>query len=233
MFKTKIKSAKERLLEEKLYELVYGEIDEGVMREGLWAKALVKAYGDSAAAKAIYIELRVQSCLDEMTVFKEIEKKGKVAILDEEVQQRKLKEQIEHSELQRLRDLEKFLGRHYNPTSKAAIKANSSSNDNCPNVVNCKYLEEYVVNRHKVVFYADVPIVRGQYIATYKFVSAAYQCKNLPAKYYIAADETNNLCNIYGIDGQGNATLYSQEGGNLDFLSFIQLSKTFFRNSLT
>ena len=41
------------------------EIDQDIRRPGLWAKAIAKAEGDEANARAIYIELRAQSILDE------------------------------------------------------------------------------------------------------------------------------------------------------------------------
>ena len=61
----KLNSAKSRLLEEKLYELVSKEIESGQKRAGLWAKAIAISDGDEEKTKAEYIKLRVQSVKDE------------------------------------------------------------------------------------------------------------------------------------------------------------------------
>lgn len=63
--------AKQRLQEEELYGIAYAEIANNEMKHGVWAKALVQAKGDDAKARAIYIELRLQSILDEMAVAQE------------------------------------------------------------------------------------------------------------------------------------------------------------------
>lgn len=58
-------TAEERLLEEKLYALVLQEIESGIRRDGLWAKALSDCNFDEQMTKALYIKLRVQSIKDE------------------------------------------------------------------------------------------------------------------------------------------------------------------------
>lgn len=57
-----------RKTEEQLLANVVKEIEAGVRRDGLWAKALVSAKGDETKAKIEYIQLRVQSILDEETL---------------------------------------------------------------------------------------------------------------------------------------------------------------------
>lgn len=66
--KFKLQSAAERLQEEQLYEIVLDELDQGVKRTGLWAKALAKSAGDENRAKSLYIEFRVQSLKDEKEI---------------------------------------------------------------------------------------------------------------------------------------------------------------------
>lgn len=61
----KAHSSASRLSEELLYEQVLAEIDSGVFREGLRAKALANAGGDSQKTRALYIQYRVQSIRDE------------------------------------------------------------------------------------------------------------------------------------------------------------------------
>ena len=58
--------AKERLEEEALYEQVAREIEQGIRRNGLWAKAIVEANGSIDLTRSIYIKLRVQSLIDEL-----------------------------------------------------------------------------------------------------------------------------------------------------------------------
>lgn len=63
--KAKQKVIANRLVEEKIYEKVLGEIESGQRRDGLWAKAISKSRGNEQEAKAAYIEYRVQSIKDE------------------------------------------------------------------------------------------------------------------------------------------------------------------------
>ena len=76
MFKKfKLNSSINRLIEEKLYEIVADEMDRNEIRKGLWAKALAQAGGDDVKVKGKYISLRVESLRDEENVI--------VAILSE------------------------------------------------------------------------------------------------------------------------------------------------------
>lgn len=63
--KFKTNQAVSRLNEEKIYVQVAEEIHNGILRNGLWAKAIAEAELNEEKAKAIYIKLRVQSIIDE------------------------------------------------------------------------------------------------------------------------------------------------------------------------
>ena len=54
-----------RMVEEQLYSQALNELESGVRRDGLWAKALAASEGDEARAKAQYISLVVQALKDE------------------------------------------------------------------------------------------------------------------------------------------------------------------------
>ena len=69
MLKSLFNRAEKRLNEEDLYAAVAIEIGKGVKREGIWAKAFAKSKGDENLTKAYYIELRVQSLRDEITIY--------------------------------------------------------------------------------------------------------------------------------------------------------------------
>jgi len=64
----KKRSAAVRLVEEQLYEEVVNELASGIRRNGLWAKAIAKSECQEYTAKALYIEYRVQSLLDEYEI---------------------------------------------------------------------------------------------------------------------------------------------------------------------
>ena len=70
--KQKLNAADERLREEKLYEQVSNEVSQGIIKSGLWAKALAENESDEAKAKAMYIHLRVQSIIDESVINQEV-----------------------------------------------------------------------------------------------------------------------------------------------------------------
>lgn len=57
----KVKNKLGALEEEKLYAHVMDELDDGVLRKGLWGKALAKSNGSESQAKSKYLELRVES----------------------------------------------------------------------------------------------------------------------------------------------------------------------------
>mgnify|MGYP001546509371 CR=1 FL=1 len=66
--------AAHRLMEESLYADALREIESGIRRDGIWAKALVEANMDQSKAAAIYIKMRVQSMKDELLFSAEQEK---------------------------------------------------------------------------------------------------------------------------------------------------------------
>ena len=51
--------------EEALYKRVLDEVEAGVMRKGIFAKALADCLGDEKKAHSLYIKYRVQSLVDE------------------------------------------------------------------------------------------------------------------------------------------------------------------------
>jgi len=53
------------LEEEALYKQVLDEVESGVMRKGIYAKALADGLGDEGKAQSLYIKYRVQSLVDE------------------------------------------------------------------------------------------------------------------------------------------------------------------------
>jgi hypothetical protein len=71
----KTNQAISRLSEEMLYAKVAEEIQLGIRRDGLWAKAISEAELNEDKAKAIYIKLRVQSLVDEINLSKEADEK--------------------------------------------------------------------------------------------------------------------------------------------------------------
>ena len=46
--------------ESELYAMAEKEVDEGVINQGLWSQALVKADGDESKRKIEYMKLRVK-----------------------------------------------------------------------------------------------------------------------------------------------------------------------------
>ena len=73
-----VSQAFDRLNEEAVFAEVYREVEDGNIREGLWAQALVKTGGDSAKAKIEYMKLRVQSMKDEL-ILREAEEEKNIA----------------------------------------------------------------------------------------------------------------------------------------------------------
>lgn len=59
-----------RLLEEELYAETLRELEQGIRRDGLWAKAFVKSGANEEKAKALYIEFRVQALRDKLALYK-------------------------------------------------------------------------------------------------------------------------------------------------------------------
>lgn len=68
--KRRLKKAKERRQREGLYERAFRELEQGIVRVGLWAQAEARAEGDVAKCRAEYIKLRVQSYEDEIVCAK-------------------------------------------------------------------------------------------------------------------------------------------------------------------
>ena len=74
IFSDKSQDARSRLSEEALYAIAMREVENGLRRDGLWAKALCDSNMDERGAQARYIKLRVQSLRDEHEVNMQIEK---------------------------------------------------------------------------------------------------------------------------------------------------------------
>lgn len=70
--KLKLNSAKARLVEERLYEMVMDELDSGNIRKGIWGKSLATSNGNDNQARSKYLELRVESLKDEAHVIQSI-----------------------------------------------------------------------------------------------------------------------------------------------------------------
>ncbi len=60
--------ASDRVNDEKYYAEVLREMNSGIRRDGIWAKALADSEYDEKKAKARYIKLRVQSLKDEVSL---------------------------------------------------------------------------------------------------------------------------------------------------------------------
>ena len=68
-----LKGAVDRETEEKFFEMAYTELENGVIRKGLMAKALSKCDGDVEKSNALYLKLRAQSIIDELRIAEERE----------------------------------------------------------------------------------------------------------------------------------------------------------------
>ena len=58
--------AESRLEEELMYKHAFREMNAGLIREGLYAKALAKNSGNEEQTKSLYLDYRVQSIKDEL-----------------------------------------------------------------------------------------------------------------------------------------------------------------------
>jgi hypothetical protein len=58
--------AASRILDEQYYIVVHNELENGIKRKGIWAKALADSGGSDNKAKSLYIRYRVQSIKDEL-----------------------------------------------------------------------------------------------------------------------------------------------------------------------
>src|SRR5690554_3859661 len=63
-----------RVEEEQKYKFVLEEFESGVIREGLWGKAVADSQGDEQKTKALYFKYRVRSLDDDGIVLSTIEK---------------------------------------------------------------------------------------------------------------------------------------------------------------
>lgn len=62
----RLRGASSRITEEMLYAEALREVEQGVRRDGLWAKALAQSNMRQEDAQAFYLKLRVQSLRDEI-----------------------------------------------------------------------------------------------------------------------------------------------------------------------
>ena len=81
-----VSEALDRLNEEAIYAEVYRELEDGQLRDGLYAKAIVIAEGDTEMARVEYLKLRVQSIKDEMVLKGVVEQQA----MEEEASRQKL-----------------------------------------------------------------------------------------------------------------------------------------------
>lgn len=68
MFKNWRDSADRRAIDEAIYAQVAAEVAAGILRDGLWAKAIAETGGSMDAAKALYLQLRAASIADELAI---------------------------------------------------------------------------------------------------------------------------------------------------------------------
>ena len=60
-----------RLTDESLYAQAFDELNQGIRRDGLWAKALANAEGNETKARGLYLQYRVQSYKDEAALLEQ------------------------------------------------------------------------------------------------------------------------------------------------------------------
>ena len=97
--------ADSRLEEELIYKHILEEMDSGVIRDGLYAKAMANSNGDESKAKSLYMKYRLQSVKDAMGGNSYLEYAEKLNF--EEKKKNKgnklIKKQISEKEAERLR----------------------------------------------------------------------------------------------------------------------------------
>ena len=97
--------ADSRLEEELIYKHILEEMDSGVIRDGLYAKAMANSNGDESKAKSLYMKYRLQSVKDAMGGNSYLEYVEKLNF--EEKKKNKgnklIKKQISEKEAERLR----------------------------------------------------------------------------------------------------------------------------------
>ena len=64
----KLDEIAKRQMEEELYRVVADELKNDIIREGLMAKALVQSSGNKEQARLLYMQYRIQSIIDEVSV---------------------------------------------------------------------------------------------------------------------------------------------------------------------
>ena len=118
----------DRLLEEKLYEQVAQELNDGKRREGIWAKAIANSNGSDDKAKSLYIKYHVQAIKDESIVTSKLYEEQQKLSTEDEI----LKAQSIESE--RLRKL-KVQERISNQTEEEKEYLNRKEPDSFPTFV--------------------------------------------------------------------------------------------------
>ena len=97
--------ADSRFEEELIYKHILEEMDSGVIRDGLYAKAMANSNGDESKAKSLYMKYRLQSVKDAMGGNSYLEYVEKLNF--EEKKKNKgnklIKKQISEKEAERLR----------------------------------------------------------------------------------------------------------------------------------
>ena len=78
-FLTRNGFAKERVIEEHIYEMVALELQKGEKRIGLWTKAVSLSDGHQGKAESLYIQLRAKSIVDEVKILDELQEKKQEA----------------------------------------------------------------------------------------------------------------------------------------------------------
>ena len=109
----KFKNADDRQREELVYKEILIEIQEGIRRDGLWAKALVDAEGDKDKVEALYIKYRAQSLFDEINQYNsrsERKKRDEVRKKEELRQKEEFKKEEERRRNKEQAQKEKLIG---------------------------------------------------------------------------------------------------------------------------
>jgi hypothetical protein len=113
--KFKKKVAEHRLNEEKIYAAVLNEMQQGIRREGLWAKAIAKSEGNENKAKSFYLEYRAQSLADEL---QEEQNKARAVSAEERIKAKHdgAKKAFEEQErIKKIKKAAKYSGSKYIP----------------------------------------------------------------------------------------------------------------------
>ena len=97
--------ADSRLEEELIYKHILEEMDSGVIRDGLYAKAMANSNGDESKAKSLYMKYRLQSVKDAMGGNSYLEYVEKLSLEEKKNNKDKklIKKQISEKEAERLR----------------------------------------------------------------------------------------------------------------------------------